>query len=895
MSRALGALAFMTLGLCALSSAASSGANATSTQPASMVDPFIGTALSDDDFPGADAPFGMVQWSPDTTPTRPSGGGYAYHDNLINGFSLTHISGPGCAAGGDIPILPTTGTLDKPLQQSIMPSEPYSHSSESGSPGYYSVSTGLTPVRTQLTVTQHSGLASFTYPSTKQANVLVNLGGSAMKVASASGSVIGDNEMTGAVTVGGKGTGFCGANDQYTIYVWLQFSRPFTSFGTWKGSTMTAQSRQASGASSGMYATFDTAGQPVVLLKAGISYVSSANAQLNAETEDPGWDFTTVRSATYNAWNTLLNRVAVSGGTTQNTTVFYTALYHSLLDPSVFSDVNGQYMGFDDKVHTVPSGHAQYANFSGWDIYRSQIQLLTLVDPSVASDIATSMLNEYAQSGQLPKWALNNGESYIMVGDPADPILADLHAFGATFNTTQALADMVAEASTPTNVRPGLTYDQTLHYLPSDGTYGCCDYYGSVSTTLEYATADQSIAQLAESLGDTSVTSSFMAQAQNWEYLLNPATGFIEPKSTNGQFQSAYLPLNPNNYVEANGYEYSADVPFNLAGLIAADGGDTAYNNYLNVMFLEMIGPDSPLAQSYDFGISVDDIGIAYASPFAWIGDEPSVEIPWEFDYTGRPYETQGLVRKITQSLYTTSSNGIPGNDDLGEMSSWLVWADLGLYPETPGTSTLDLGSPLFPHAQLDLPSGKTLTINAPGASATTPYVQSAQFNGQSWNDDYLPAQTITGGGVLDVALGRAPNKGWASVPADAPPSWSFGEIPAIGFTSGPEVPSLGLGAPVSVGAQNITGQAQAIAWTANATPGITLSSSSGRWNLGPDGRGSTALTITASPSTTGTVTFTLRTATGQVLPPVVVSVAPLTTEAIGAVTSQDITQAAGL
>ncbi|HUC04010.1 MAG TPA: glycoside hydrolase domain-containing protein, partial [Acidimicrobiales bacterium] len=337
--------------------------------PAAYVNPMIGTALSDDTFPGADAPFGMVQWSPDTSPVRPSGGGYGYHDPLISGFSLTHLSGPGCAAAGDIPILPTVGPIESGSRSTPMPLEPYSHTTETAGAGYYSVDVGEPSVKTELTVTTRSGLARLTYPTTSEANVLVDLGGSAMKVSDAGGTVVGDDEIEGWATVGGPGNGFCGLNDSYTVYFWLQFSRPFAAFGTWDGKSVSSGARQAAGPASGLFATFATApGSPTVLVKAGISYVSEANAELNASTEDPGWNFDAVRAATYGQWNALLSRVDVGGGTTEDSTVFYTALYHSLLHPNVFSDVNGQYMGFDGHVHTVDPGHAQYANFSGWDI-----------------------------------------------------------------------------------------------------------------------------------------------------------------------------------------------------------------------------------------------------------------------------------------------------------------------------------------------------------------------------------------------------------------------------------------------------------------------------------------------------------------------------------------------
>jgi predicted alpha-1,2-mannosidase len=873
------------VGYLGVSSGATSAVSLVS-DPAAYVNPIIGTALADDTFPGADAPFGMVQWSPDTSPNRAEGGGYSYHDPLISGFSLTHISGPGCAAGGDIPILPTVGTVADPLHHSTpMPLEPYSHLTESASPGYYAVDVGAPAVKTELTVTTRSGLARLTYPPTAQANVMINLGGSEMPVSQASGAVVGHDQIEGTVTVGGPGNGFCGDSDSYTINFWLEFNRPFASFGTWNGSAVADGSRQASGAASGLFATFaTTAGDPTVLVKSGISYVSVANAQLNAITEDPGWDFNAVKAATFGSWNALLRRIDVGGGSTSDTTVFYTALYHSLLHPNVFSDVNGQYMGFDDQVHTLPAGHAQYANFSGWDIYRSQAQLVAMLDPSVGSDIATSMLNDDAQSGQLPKWSLDNGESYVMVGDPADPILADLHAFGASFDTSQALADMVKEAMVPSDIRPGLADYESLGYLPTDGTYGCCNFYGPVSTALEYETADEAIAQLASSVGDVADAYDFMSRAQDWEYQVNPATGYMEPKNAAGEFPSLFAADDPAGYVEANAYEYSADVPFNLSALIAADGGDAKYIDYLDRMFAPFIGPKAPLGQAYDFAVG-SQITIAYGLPFSWQGDEPSVEIPWEYDYAGAPYGTQEMVRKITESLYTNQPAGIPGNDDLGEMSAWLVWADLGFYPETPGSADLALGSPLFKETVVDLASGHQLTVTAPNASDETPYVQSMTVNGQSWNDAWLPASTVSDGGQITVALGSTANTSWASSSSAAPPSWGLGELPAIADLSTTALAALPAGQRVTLGVQNVTGSSQRIIWVAHADAGLHLSSVSGSLVVPPDESVGVPITVTAGAgSTTGTVTFDLTDAAGDALPPVVLQVAPASKTVAGGI-----------
>jgi putative alpha-1,2-mannosidase len=387
-----------------------------------------------------------------------------------------------------------------------------------------------------------------------------------------------------------------------------------------------------------------------------------------------------------------------------------------------------------------------------------------------------------------------------------------------------------------------------------------------------------------------------MSRAQDWEYLFNPATGFMEPKDTDGEFPGVFFPENPDGFVEANAFEYSADVPYNLRALIAGGGGDAKFIAYLNQMVLPFIGPGAPAGQPSDFALQVGGIKTAYATPFSWQGNEPALEIPWEYDYAGAPYETQAIVRNVSQSLFTPGPNGLPGNDDLGEMSSWLVWSDLGLYPETPGSAYLALGSPLFTHEVIDLPSGHTLTIDAPGASDSTPYVQSMTFNAQPWSEAFLPPSVLGSGGQLNVNLGTTPNQRWASAPEETPPSWSLGELPAIGSTSTAEVPSWPTGVPVHLNAQNVSGQDQTIRWVARTTSGVTVTPTSGTFTVPAQGSGGCIVMVrAAAASTTGTIRFTLQTATSQVLPQVAVEVAPATNELAIGVRSQDLGDDLGL
>jgi predicted alpha-1,2-mannosidase len=717
--------------------------------PASLVNPFIGTTNQGNDFPGASAPFGMVQWSPDTN-SRPPGGGYEYNDSTITGFSLTHLSGPGCGAEGDIPILPTTGSVDTSA------TDTFSHANESANAGDYKValSNGVT---TELTATPRTGMAQFTFPATTQANLILKLSDSQQGDTATNFNVVSGTEVDGYVTSGN----FCGPSPAYTVYYDLQFSQPITGNGGGSGNT---------------YVTFNTTSNQTLLAKVGISYVSTANAKANLASENPNWNFSATQTAAHASWNTLLDKARIAGGTNAQQQEFYTALYHSLLSPTLDSDVNGQYPGVDGKVHTVDSGHSGfYTNYSGWDIYRSQAQLEGLIDPSVASDTAESMVDDYSQDGMFPKWMLDQGENETMVGDPADSIIADYYAFGATnFNTSSALSDMVNEATVTNDIRPGLNYLTTPGYLPADGTYGCCNFYGAEATTLEYDTADFAISALAGSLGNTGDQTTFADRAQNWREILNPYSGFIQPRNSNGNWTGGFDPTSSNDFVEADSWIYTGMVPFDIAGLAQAKGGNAAMNAYLNTTLSSFTG----------------------ANGYAFVGNEPSIELPWEYDYTGEPYQTQSTVRAIQDQIWTDEPNGLAdGNDDLGAMSAWYVWSALGMFPETPGTATLALGSPMFTQAVLTLPSGNTLTVNGNGAADNAPYVQSATWNGSAWNNASAPTSAITSGGTLNYTLGTTANTSWASAANQAPPSYS-GNVVA---TPSPRVGAVTSGAGTSL------------------------------------------------------------------------------------------------
>jgi predicted alpha-1,2-mannosidase len=739
---------------------------------AALVDPFIGTGNGGkvtgdvDAFPGAVVPFGMLSWSP-TTPSRPDGGDYAYADSTILGFSLTHVSGPGCWAGGEVPILPTTGPVAAVPDSAF---ERFDHAHEGATPGEYQVT--LAPgtrsaITATLAATTRTGIGTFRFPVGAQADFLFKVADAQMGSQASAARIEGDREVAGMETSGH----FCGAPTAATLYFVAVFDRPFRSWGTWQGGAVSRGSRATAGASSGAWVSFAAAQRGPITLKVAISYVSEADARDNLRAEDAGWRLEPVAARARAAWNALLGRIAVQGGTHDQQVQFYTALYHVLLHPNVFSDADGAYMGFDLKPHHLAGGQeVQYANFSGWDIYRSEVPLLALLVPRRTGEMIRSLLNDWREGGWLPKWGYDNDYTGVMNGDAADPIIAEAWAFGARgFDADTALKAMVHGATRGAGAgewsgefveRPHLNEYERLGWVP-----------GNASETLEYAVADFAIAAFARETGDTATATRFLARSQDWQNIFDPHAefrgfaGYIEPREEDGTFPSGpAFEIRPRAYgqrgfEEGNTIQYTWMVPQNLAGLIGAMGGDSVAVRRLDTLFQRLnVGPNEP---------------------YYWHGNEPTLTMPWVYDYAGAPWKTQALVHRLLREVYAATPGGEPGNDDLGAMSSWLVWAYLGLFPETPGSPVLVLGAPVFPRATLNLENGHRIVIEAPGASSET-YVRSLAVDGAPWTQDWLLAPRLLGPGAettLAFTMGERPDTTWAASAAARPPSFPAGPV----------------------------------------------------------------------------------------------------------------------
>ncbi|HEV3379872.1 MAG TPA: GH92 family glycosyl hydrolase, partial [Trebonia sp.] len=795
---------------------------------ASLVDTRTWTTGGGNTFPGADVPYGMVQWSPDTLPDRNAGGGYSYTDTTLTGYSLTHVSGPGCGAAGDVPILPVTGALPSGNPNNV--TTPFSHTGEVAQAGYYSASSnGSTdPITSEFTATTHSSMGQFTFPTGSDAGFDIKLQDSQTTVTADTAQIVGNDEVQGSVTTGD----FCGesSNDgqtgEYTVYFDIKFNQPFTS----------SQVITASGQTSpeGVYVSFGTA-TPVVQAKVGISFVSAANAALNWQTENPGWDFDAIKTAAQNTWDSLLGKINVGGGTYSQTQEFYSLLYKDFLDPQVTSDVNGQFMGADEKVHTVAAGQKdQYGMYSGWDIYHTLAQLQAMLDPSAASDQAQSQVNYYSEDKILQQWGYYQANNYVMVGDPEDAIIADYYTFGGRdFNTQQALDDMYTQATTTNDVRPGEGLEQQYGYLPEDGAYNpCCNAHGVIATQLEDDNSDFALSTFAKDLGNTKDAAMLLARSNNWENVFDPNNGLLTARYENGQFEQGVVPTTQQNnepdYVEGDAEEYLWETPDDYATLVNLLGGDAKVNPALT----------NYLSQPNGFGV-YDEISNEFA-----LGEQ------FAPDYSGDPAEVQAAVRNIENTVYLPGPSGLANNDDLGAESSSYIWQELGLYPENPGDGTLLLNSPAFPHEQITLSNGKTITINAPDATNEY-YVSSLKINGTPDQKLSTTYAALSNGATLDWTLSPTATT-WGSAPKDAPPSNTAGTTATVGYLANQTANvAPGASTTVTVGADNATDKSQKVDVAIKAPSGVTITPSSTTIEVPPHSTGTAKLTVAASASTT--------------------------------------------
>ncbi|WP_051614641.1 GH92 family glycosyl hydrolase [Phyllobacterium sp. UNC302MFCol5.2] len=713
--------------------------------------------------PAATAPFGMMAWGPDT-PKMPSPiysiPGYYYSQPEITGFSTTHLSGVGCDGGGVFHIMPQ---IDKAVTKVA-----FSHSDELARPGYYRVKMA-NAVETELTATTRSGVGRFNYPSGSPALLKI----AARSFYTSSSSSITYNEQDGIVSGKARSGNFCSSGQTYQVYFYATFDRPFTAEKSGSTAVLAFTSPSPTEATK-------------VTMKIGLSYVSEANAKKNLEAEIGASTFEQLRAKTDADWNKRLNTVQVTGGSREDKVKFYTAMYHSFIAPSVFSDVNGEYVSFNDAASTKqsPEGHVQYTTFSTWDTYRSLMPLQSLLAPEEAADMMQSLVHDAEDcGGTFPMWAEGNTNSNIMPGDSTSILVAQAGAYGvAGFDRQKARKIMLDTAfgratkcRNKTNL-PGLAGYIELGYLTKGG-----GEHQATSTNMEYASTDFAVSRFATAVpaADPQIVAgaaadepkTLLKRSGNWANLFNPNWRDVagqpypqlQPRNKDGTW-GPYLPVSTwdNDYREGNAEQYTFMVPHDIRGLLAKLVIDTD----------KAKGTDKDgLARLDEFTKNLNS-GWKYQPSRLWMGNQPGFLVPWLYNWTSQPYKTQALVRRVLDELFAASPSGLPGSDDEGAMSSLYIWGALGLYPEIPAVPGFAINSPIFPEARIKLGSGKIVTI----AADKTPlkYIQKLTVNGAAHDSPWIDFDKLSSGARLEFTLSDKPSC-WGSNPPAAllPPSFA--------------------------------------------------------------------------------------------------------------------------
>ncbi len=701
------------------------------------VDPFIGTGGHGHTFPGPTVPFGMVQLSPDTRLTGWDGcSGYHYSDNRIYGFSHTHLSGTGCSDYGDILLMPTVGKVQLKNKQY---SSTFKKENEKASAGYYSVFLDKPKVKVELTSTNRTGLHKYTFPQSTSANIILDLT-HRDRVKQGEINITGNNEISG------MRVSHAWAENQILYFV-IQFSKPFTRSGIAKANVANESSKHDTGSLLKAFVSFETTEGEVIYARVGISAVSMDGARKNLEAEQNDFDFEKTKRKAEAVWNKELSKIEVEGTDEHAKRAFYTALYHCMIAPNTYQDVDGQYRGRDFKIHKA--GFTYYTVFSLWDTYRALHPLLTLIDKKRSSDFINTFIREYEEGGRLPVWELSSCETWCMIGYHAVPVIAEAVMKEVTeFDVNKAYEAMKFSAMENKNALDDYKQFGYIKHL---------NHGQSVSRTLEYAYDDWCIAQVAKKLGKTDDYNLFIQRAQSYKNLFDKETGFMRPR--NGEFMSPFDPYKvDHNYTEANAWQYSLYVPQDINGHMKLLGGKGKLAEFLDSLFTtstKLTGHKQP---------DISGMIGQYVH-----GNEPSHQIAYEYNYAGQPWKTQAMTRRIMNEMYHDKPDGLSGNEDCGQMSAWYVMSALGFYPVCPGSDHYAIGSPLFDKAIILLENGKTFTIQTSGNSKNNFYINSAKLNGAVYPKSYLEYTDIANGGSLDINMSPEPNKQWGSGDTETP------------------------------------------------------------------------------------------------------------------------------
>ncbi|HEV2479109.1 MAG TPA: GH92 family glycosyl hydrolase [Puia sp.] len=759
-------------------------------QPVDYVNPFIGASTNAEEagashglgktFPGAATPFGMVQVSPNTITGGDNGSGYSYEHTSIEGFAMTQLSGVGWYGDlGNFLVMPSNGPLHTNAGSVTAPTEgyrsPYDKSSEKASAGYYSVFLSKYQVTTECTAAPHSGMLRFTWRKGGRSRIQIDL---ARRVGGTSTlqyvHVVDDHTIEGWMqcTPEGGGWGDGAGNVYYTVYFHAEFSIPLKDYGVWSANipdgwtrkredvesaryqqciaaaTVTRGHRDAQGKHLGFFTEFHVRPGGQVTMKTGISFVSIEGARNNLHTEIPGWDFDSIHEQARAAWTRALGKMKIEGGTAEERTVFYTALYHTLLDPRILTDVDGSYPGGDGQIHQSKT-YTKRTVFSGWDVYRSQMPLQTIINPGVVNDMICSLVDLADRSGKqyLERWELMNAYSGCMIGNPAVVMLADAYAKGIrNYDIAKAYKYSVNTCERFGNGDRGWSYIAD----PDDHTgtsYGSAPFV--ISNTLENAYSEWCLSRLAAALGHPEDSARYAARAESYKNIFDPAVGWFRPRRLDGSWE----PWPPEGRlkqfygtVESNPYQQGWFVPHDIPGMVALMGGREKVIADLQNLFEKT--PKGMLWNDY------------YNQ-----ANEPVHHIPFLFNRLGAPWLTQYWARQVCARAYHDGVNGLVGNEDVGQMSAWYVLAASGIHPVCPGDTRYEICSPVFSRIAIRLDStyasGKIFTIVAHNNSPENVYIQNATLNGRPYPYCHIDHAQIAAGGTLELTMGPRPNKNW--------------------------------------------------------------------------------------------------------------------------------------
>lgn len=706
------------------------------------VNPFIGTgavqsSLSGNNYPGATVPFGMVQLSPDTreAPDWAQASGYDYNDSIIYGFSHTRLSGTGASDFIDILLFPTISDKRKST---------FTHQHEQARPGYYQVLLKDEKIQAELTASVHVGVHCYTCSDGDQLKLWLDLDHSANKGSWNRRIIQSQLRMVSPTVVEGYRI-ITGWAKLRKIYFHLEFSQPVLSNQLYDGNRMYENTPVINGTELRGLFCFDKKWNKELICKVALSPVSIENARLNMATEVPGWDFEYIARAAETSWEKELRKIIIQGTDLQKK-IFYTALYHTMVQPNTMSDVNGEYMASDYVTRSVAKGEVHYSTFSLWDTFRAAHPLYTLIHTHRIPDFVKSMMRQYDYYGYLPVWQLWGQDNYCMIGNHSIPVIVDAVLKGVAGVDEEKAYEAVFNSSIVSHPNSPFEVWEKYGYMPEN------IQTQSVSITLEQAFDDWCVAQLAKRLGKEKDYNHFMKRSAFYRNLFNSKTGFFQPKNDKGEWIE---PFDPYKYganggypfTEGNAWQYFWYVPQNIPDLISLTGGNKAFVAKLDTFF----------TVSYQSG-ALNDNASGFVGQYAH-GNEPSHHVAYLYACAGEPWKTQKYVAYIMNELYNDSSSGYAGNDDCGEMSAWYVFGALGFYPVNPVSGEYVIGTPMLEEAVIQLPGRKTFTVKAPRKEDNEVYICSMKLNGEKYTKNYITHQDIMKGGILEFVMTASPGK----------------------------------------------------------------------------------------------------------------------------------------